>query len=135
MAVKEVMENSIIYKKFKKFIREALRISSTNQKKVSSDRHKQEAITLLEAERERAHIIIFLRKILKSQIITRTTKTRTQSLVRKRVSLIIKEIFIQFIYKEPNIEMVEYPIYTKHKEEEKSEILQGKNINDDKISY
>jgi phosphorylcholine metabolism protein LicD len=67
IVIKKVPKNSIIYKYFKRFIREALRISSTNQKKASSDRHKKEAVTLVEADKERFGIIKLLKKILKSQ--------------------------------------------------------------------
>jgi hypothetical protein len=113
LIAEKVMENSISYKNFKKFIREAIRISSTIKKKASNDRHKKEAIAFLKAEKERTHIILILKKILNSWKITENSKSSTRNLLRKSyrkyifrdqnfkyISLIIKEIFNQIIRKD-----------------------------------
>jgi FAD synthase len=60
-----------VYEKFKIYLREASRISSTVQKKASRDRHLKEAKALLEAEMEKVENINLLQGILKTSIVQR----------------------------------------------------------------
>jgi hypothetical protein len=141
----EVMENSIIYENFKRFIEGAKVIFSTNQKKASRNRQVQEAHALPESEKEKAESTKLLKKILKSINITNNTNYRTQSLLTIALSSFQKVTYQTLqanqnsIRKEPKLiysnATEAEKIRTDKKKEESSSNKIGSSLNDQESIY